>query len=87
VKNIYNRNVNKILNNYFALPSTVTKFIVGRHTSINQSSTIKKHNVMNTVNLSLEQVSTKTPENTNQTYSTVNSRKKFWNSKRRYLIS
>ncbi|VVV01577.1 MULTISPECIES: hypothetical protein [Mesonia] len=42
---------------------------------------------MNTVNLSLEQVSTKTPENTNQTYSTVNSRKKFWNSKRRYLIS
>ena len=41
---------------------------------------------MNTVNLSLDQASTKTLENENQ-YSVVNSRKKFWNSKRRYLIS
>ncbi len=41
---------------------------------------------MNTVNLSLDQASTKTLENDSH-YSTVNSRKKFWNSKRRYLIS
>jgi len=44
---------------------------------------------MKTLQSALDKMSSKTLENEteNNHYSAVNSRKKFWNSKRRYLIS
>jgi hypothetical protein len=44
---------------------------------------------MKTLQSALDKMSNKTLENEMESnpYSTVNSRKKFWNSKRRYLIS